>query len=112
MTAARSPAQRAELRTQYAGTRLHELDSLVGAGRADRIPGAISALDSALTAAHRSVGDAGGLRVGELDGRLRELRAGQTAELTSLVRRLPSTTPTVARVKIEGAVRRSLAADR
>jgi hypothetical protein len=112
LTAARSSAQRAELRTEYAGTRLHELDSLVDAGRANRIPRAIAALDSALTAAHRSVGDAGGRQTGALDGRLRELRDGQTAELTSLVKRLPSTTPTAARVKIEGAVRRSLAGDR
>jgi hypothetical protein len=112
LTAARSPGQRAELRTQYAGTRLHELDSLVDGGRTDRIPSAISALDSALAAAQRSVGATSGQRSTALDGRLRGLRAGQTAELTSLVKRLPSTTPTAARVKIEGAVQRSLAGDR
>jgi hypothetical protein len=98
--AGQQPAGR--LRTQYAGTRPHELDSLVDGGRTDRIPSAISALDSALAAAQRSVGATSGQRSTALDGRLRGLRAGQTAELTSLVRRLPSITPTAARVKIEG----------
>ena len=103
-----SPRQQADLRTNFASTRLHELDSLVGHGRVDQIPTAIAALDGALVAAQRAEGAAGGGPGG--DQRLRDLRAGRTAELTSLVRRLPSTTPAAARVKIEGAVQRSLSA--
>jgi len=101
-----SPRQRADLRTNFTSSRLHELDSLVGHGRVDQIPTAIAALDGALVAAQRAEGAAGGGPGG--DQRLRDLRAGRTAELTSLVRRLPSTTPAAARVKIEGAVQRSL----
>lgn len=113
LTAARwSPDQQADLRTRYAGTRLDELDSLVDRGRTDQIPAAISALDSALGAAQRSLGNISGPRSGALDRRVRTLRAGQTAELTSLVKRLPATTPTAARVRIQGAVQRSLSGDR
>lgn len=113
LTATRwSPNQQADLRTRFASTRLEELDGLVDSGRTDQIPAAISALDSALAAAHKSLGGISGRRAGTLDQRLRGLRAGQTAELTSLVKRLPSTTPTAARVRIEGAVERSLSGDR
>lgn len=111
LAVALSPEQRADLRSRYAATRLDELEGLVDDGRIDQIPSAISALDGALAAAQRSLGTTGP-RAGTLDQRLRQVRAGQTAELTSLVKRLPSTTPTAARVKIEGAVDRSLSGDR
>lgn len=111
LAVALSPEQRADLRSRYAATRLDELEGLVDGGRIDQIPSAISALDGALAAAQRSLGTTGA-PAGTLDQRLRQVRAGQTAELTSLVKRLPSTTPTAARVKIEGAVNRSLSGDR
>lgn len=112
LTAARwSPNRAADERTRIARTRLGELDRLVGAGRVDQIPTAISALDGAVAAAQRAIGALTGredLTRAALDQSLRDLRSGQTAELTSLLKRLPSSTPVAARVKIEGAVRRSL----
>ena len=116
LTAAHWSADRtADERTHVASTRLDELDELVSTGQIERIPAAISALDKALGTAHRAVGSVTGqrdpARVAALDQRLSDLRAGRTAQLTSLVKRLPSSTPVAARVKIEGAVERSLSED-
>jgi hypothetical protein len=112
-TVAWSPGRAADERARTAGTRLQELDELVSSGDVPRILGAISALDRALAAAQDAAaavtGRAGPARLAALDERMRALRAGRTAQLTSLARRLPLTTPVAARVQIEGAVRRSLA---
>ncbi len=114
LTAARWSSDRTvDERTRIARSRLAELHQLVASGRTDRIASAISTLDGAVNAAQRAAGTVNGLqdpaRLAALNGRLGNLRAGRTAELTSLVRRLPSTTPVAARVEIEGAVERSLA---
>jgi hypothetical protein len=110
-----SPDREAGERTRIARTRLSELDRLVSAGRVEQIPTAISALDRAVAAAQRTFGSLTGqersTQAAALDERLRDLRAGRTAQLTSLPRRLPSSTPVAARVKIEGAVERSLSQD-
>jgi anti-sigma factor RsiW len=107
-----SPSRSALERIRSARARLSELHRLVSAGRIDRIPTAISALDGAVATTQLAVGAvAGPLRpagASALDDGLRELRADRTAELTSLPRRLPSSTPVAARVKIEGAVELSL----
>jgi hypothetical protein len=113
LTAARwSPSRSALERTRIARARLRELDRLVSAGRVDRIPTAISALDSAVATAQLALGAVTGRQrpalAAALDDGLRELHADRTAELASLLRRLPSSTPVAARVKIEGAVERSL----
>ncbi len=107
-----SPNRTADERAHIARTRLGELDQLVADGSVERIPGAITGVDSAMAAAQHAIGALRGqddlARVAALQGRLRDLRAGRTAELTSLVRRLPSSTPVAARVRIEGTVERSL----
>ncbi len=113
LTAARwSPSRTALERTRIARARLSELDRLVSAGGVDQIPTAIAALDSAVATAQVAGGTVTGkqrpFRAAGLDDGLRELRADRTAELASLLRRLPSSTPVAARVKIEGAVERSL----
>jgi hypothetical protein len=111
-----SPSRTAGERARIAGTRLDELDELVAAAQVERIPAAILALDHALSGARAAAGSVTGTgdpaRAAALDRRLDDLRAGRTAQLTSLLKRLPSSTPVAARVRIQGAVQRSLSEDR
>jgi hypothetical protein len=110
-----SPSRTAGERARIAGTRLDELDELVATAQVERIPGAILALDHALSSARAAAGSVTGTgdpaRAAALDRRLDDLRAGRTAQLTSLLKRLPSSTPVAARVRIQGAVQRSLSED-
>jgi hypothetical protein len=110
-----SSSRTAGERARIAGTRLDELDELVATAQVERIPAAILALDHALSSARAAAGSVTGTRdparAAPLDRRLDELRAGRTAQLTSLLKRLPSSTPVAARVRIQGAVQRSLSGD-
>ena len=110
-----SPGRTAGERARIAGTRLDELDELVATAQVERIPAAILALDHALSGARAAAGSVTGTgdpaRAAALDRRLDDLRAGRTAQLTSLLKRLPSSTPVAARVRIQGAVQRSLSED-
>jgi len=110
-----SPPRVADLRTQLAGTRLDELERLATSGQVDQLPAAIGALDGAVGAAQQAASNAGiqdPRTRALLDQRLSALQNQRIAQLSALLERLPAATPTAARVRIQDAVRHSLAQPR
>ena len=106
-----SPAREAGQRIQIADERLEELDQLVELGMVSQIPVAVRAVDGAVMAATQAVQEAwmDGADVTKVAGELQAVKQQQQAQLTSLLQRLPPTTPASLRKAIATAVEQSKA---
>jgi Domain of unknown function (DUF5667) len=106
-----SPAREAGQRIRIADERLEELDQIVNLGMVAQVPDAVHAVDRAVMAATRAVQEAWmqGADVTKVAGELQAVKQEQQDQLTTLVQRLPPTTPASIRRAIETAVQQSKA---
>jgi hypothetical protein len=106
-----SPAREADQRIRMADERLEELDQIVNLGMDAQVLEAVRAVDRAVMAATRAVQEAwmDDADVTKVAGELQAIKQQQQAQLTTLLQRLPPTTPPSIRRAIATAVEQSKA---